>query len=558
MRIFLILVFMILFFAPQAFAIEDPSRVTNNRFGIHIISPISQEIADSVDLVNSQGGDWGYVTVVIEDHDWDKNKWQNFFDLLRREHLIPILRLATHPVGDNWARPDESLAGKYADFLDELNWPIKNRYVVIYNEPNQAHEWGGNVDPVGYAKILDQTIVALKQKNPDFFVMNAGLDASSPQQAPNYFEEANFLQIMQESVPGIFAKLDGWVSHSYPNPGFIGSPDGYGKGSVRTWEWELSKLAQIGMIKKLPVFITETGWKHAEGVNYNKYYPSTEQVAKYYEQAFQGAWNSDRIIAITPFILNYQQSPFDHFSFKKITDEKQDTYPQYLAIKNLSKSVGQPVQLNQAKLTKGEVYSSIVAGQSYKIYLTFRNTGQSIWDDKIKLKTIEGGASLGIIDQPLEAKSSIEPGKEYVFALELKSPQTGKYHIRLNLFKENREFDNPTIEFDTEVKSPVIFQIRSALRWKNDASGDYLVSIVGPVNENLNIKLDKSGVSSEIEAKSLLPDYLYRFTLKRDYYHEQTITQSLRSGMNVINLGTLQPNFLSALLHPKAFWQLLP
>lgn len=573
MRWIIVLFFLSLFFAPQTFAIEDPGKVTNNRFGIHIISPIAQEITDASDLVNSQGGDWGYVTVVIEDHDWDKNKWQSFFDLLRQKHLIPILRLATHPIRGSWAHPDENLAQKYADFLDTLNWPVKNRYVVIYNEPNQAHEWGGSVDPAGYAKILDQTITALKQKSSDFFVMNAGLDASAPHQVPTYYDEAKFLEEMQTAVPGIFAKLDGWVSHSYPNPGFIGSPDGYGKGSVRTWEWEMSKLAQIGMTKKLPVFITETGWKHAEGVTYNRFYPSTEQVAKYYEQAFQGAWTSDRIIAVTPFILNYQQSPFDHFSFKKINGEQQDPkvlgekysediknkyHPQYKAIKDLPKQAGRPVQMNQAKLIKGEVYTSIVVGQSYKVYLTFQNTGQSIWGGQVRLKAMQDGGELGIIDQAIDENISVEPGHEYTFALELKAPQAGKYHIKLNLFHEDQEFDNPAVEFDTEVKSPVIVQIKSILRWKDDSSGDYLVSIVGPVKEDLKVRLDKTGISNEIEAKSLLPDYLYQFTLKRDYYYDQTIIQSLRSGVNVIDFGLLQPNFFSALLQPKTLWQLLP
>src|SRR3989338_2024841 len=53
--------------------------------------------------------------------------------------------------------------------------------------------------------------------------------------------------------------LSGLASHSYPNPGFSGVPYGFGRGTVRTYQWELDLLKQLG-VKDMPVFITETGW----------------------------------------------------------------------------------------------------------------------------------------------------------------------------------------------------------------------------------------------------------------------------------------------------------
>src|SRR5689334_2829182 len=119
-------------------AIYDPLSVPNNKVGIHILSSSPQDSSPAASLVNSSGGDWGYVTVLIEDQDLNQDKWQNFYNDLRRRHLIPLLRLATHSQGNNWVRPSKEQAQTWANFLDQLNWPTKNKYVIVYNEPDHA------------------------------------------------------------------------------------------------------------------------------------------------------------------------------------------------------------------------------------------------------------------------------------------------------------------------------------------------------------------------------------------------------------------------------------
>lgn len=549
------------YFPRTTHAIVDPTATSNNRFGIHVVSPISQVINESVELVNSQGGDWGYITVVMEDKEQDVDKWQQFFNELRAKHLIPIIRLATHPQKDTWALPSDDLDQKWANFLDQLNWPVKNRYIVIYNEPNHATEWGGTVNPASYAKFLDRTITSLKNKNPDFFVLNAGLDVSAPEQSPNYKDSLEFMKIMDQTIPGIFEKLDGWVSHSYPNPGFVGLPQDFGRGTVRTWIWELDVLKNLGVKKNLPIFITETGWKHSQGINTISSLPNPQRVAKYYQQAFEGAWNSKQIIAVTPFILNYQQSPFDHFSFKKITGEKQDSdfYEQYTAIKNLPKAAGKPAQYIKAQLTQGEVYTSIVAGQNYKVQLVFKNTGQTIWNsDQVTLKALRGGSELGIVITEETPNKEIEPGQEQTYRLEFRAPKAGTYKVVLNLFQGDNQFENSVIEFETEVKSPVILQIKSSLKWKENFAGQYLLSVVGPISETLSFILTKDGLSQKTETRELLPDYAYNFTLTKPFYKPKTITQTLSPGINVLDFGIIEPDFVSVIFNPKELWKLLP
>ncbi len=553
------------------YAVYDPVSVPNNKFGIHIISATDHEASPAAALVNSSGGDWGYITVLAESKDRDVNKWQAFFNDLRRRHLIPIIRLATQPEKSFWKRPYEGEEEAWASFLDNLTWPVKNRYVIIYNEPNQAKEWGNQVDPEGYAKVLDKTITALKSKSNDFFVLNAGFDASAPYKPPDFFDESQFLQKMEEAVPGIFERLDGWSSHSYPNPGFTGSPNGFGKGSVRTWQWELQKLAELGVKKKLPVFITETGWQHAEGLVYDKSLPSAENVANFYKQAMGNAWNNNTVVAVTPFLLNYQEIPFDHFSFKKITGERQskkilgvefpDYYPQYTRIKDLPKTQGLPVQENKAELVKGEIYSSIVSDQWYEIPLTFKNSGQSIWNeyDQVKLVPDEEGLKLGIREVLLPEDQKIEPGQDYSFKVNLKAPQYGFFKVKLILYRNDIPFDSKPLEFTTEVKQPVILKIHSTLDWKKNFEGSYILKTVGALGKTFkNIILSKDGLSPEMEAAFLIPDYTFDFTLEKPFYKPKTIRRKVFSGVNTLDFGSLQPDIPSAILHPKQLWKLLP
>lgn len=562
----LLLILVCLFLPSSVQAIVNPLSVTNNKFGIHIISPTEEEVSEAAQLVNTSGGDWGYITFLIEEKDRDLGKWQKFFNELRRQHLIPVVRLATKPVGDYWKEPGEEYK-EWAKFLDSLNWPTKNRYVIVYNEPNQAKEWGGTVNPVSYAKVLDGTIKALKIKSSDFFVLNAGFDASSPHSPPQFYDEEKFLIEMEKTVPGIFEELDGWTSHSYPNPGFVGGPSDFGRGSIQTFSWELKILSKLGVRKNLPVFITETGWKHAEGINYDRILPTSELVGNYFQTAFQNAWKDKRIVAVTPFVLNYQDSLFDHFSFKKPTGLDNSKvlgiadsiyYPQYQKLLQIAKAKGAPVQENKAQLIKGEFPNAFVTEQNFIFPLTFKNTGQSIWNDEepVKLALLSNLPNLEIEEIVLPPGEKVEPDKEYTFNLKLKTHKKGNYKITLNLFNGSREFDNSRFEFAIEVKDPVILKIKAVLSWKNDFSGEYFLMIKDRLSKKVILEVD--GSSNNIEDRSLLPGSEVSFTLGKPFYKQKTINKTVYSGINLLDFGNLRPDILSVIFNPRELWRLLP
>ena len=194
------------------------------------------------------------------------------------------------------------------------------------------------MDPGGYAKVLNFTIDEFKKKNKDFFMLNGAFNPTAPSSV-GYMDEVKFMREMNVSVPGIFEKLDGWASHPYPQPAFMGLPTDTGRSSIRAYEWELNQLDKLFNVRDLPVFITETGWPHSEGAIFNYNYYDSDTVSGYIKYAFEEIWLKDgRVVSITPFTV-YYDPPFDHFSW---VGKNGEGYKQFQTILNIKKVAGKP------------------------------------------------------------------------------------------------------------------------------------------------------------------------------------------------------------------------
>lgn len=341
----IVVLFIFLFFfllpAKDAFAIEDPLAVPNNKFGIHILFP--EEMNDAALLVNSNGGDWGYVTIPIQAGDKNLEKWQKFMDEAKRLHVIPIIRLAAEGDYFNtkvWRKPDEYDVLDFANFLDSLSWPTINRYIIVFNEPNRGDEWGGEPNPSEYADILNYAVTVFKSRSEDFFILSAGLDNGCQTIYGKYINEYDFMRQANASN-NIFSKVDGLASHSYPNPAFSQSPSRQGYISIASFRYERSLALSLGG-KDLPIFITETGWSS------NAVSPNI--IPSYYKTAFNLVWNDESIIAVTPFLLK-AGSPFDMFSFTNIDGSENENQK---ALKKIAKIQGKPQlsEENESSLAK--------------------------------------------------------------------------------------------------------------------------------------------------------------------------------------------------------------
>ncbi len=291
-----------------------------NKVGVHILE------ASEIDLAAKLVGENGYVTVVIRSDDRNLEKWQTFMDKCHELKLIPIVRLATYPEGENWVKPTIFEPVDFANFLNSLEWPTKERLVIVYNEPNRAQEWGGELNPGEYAYQLSSTIDRLKQLSADFIVMPAGFDAAAPNNHA-LMDEFVFLRQMQIAVSNIFQKISAWSSHSYPNPAFAQNPwYQNGKMGIRGYQHELTFLQYNFGVSGLPVYITETGW--------NQEIVGEKAVANYFESAFKEIWTEPYLKAITPFLLTAGAGDFKKFSLTNTNGEPNEVFKRIAAINN--------------------------------------------------------------------------------------------------------------------------------------------------------------------------------------------------------------------------------
>lgn len=330
---------------PKNDKIQKNIGYQNNKVGIYIYAEVKEYLNLADEMVNSNGGEWGYVLIPFNVKDDNEERWGSLFDRLKEKKLIPIIQLWDLDLEVD--KVDKQIQ-KSAEFLNALKWPIKQRYVSVYNEPNDDKFWKGKANPEEYATVLEKTINTLKNLDEDFFVMNGAFNTSA-RNGKGYIDTRDFMKRMNNQSPGIFKKLDGWASHPYPQPNFSGSPRGTGRDSIRAYEWELNILKTEYGVKEIPVFITETGWAHIEsdgedknsnGYKFNKY-----QVADNIKYAFEKVWLPDpRVVAITPFTIRYEY-PFDHFSW--ITEDG-NPYPQFDAVKNIEKTKGKPPVVSYA------------------------------------------------------------------------------------------------------------------------------------------------------------------------------------------------------------------
>lgn len=316
---------------------DNPLWKSNNKFGLYVYAEHADYFEIAQNLVNSNGGRWGYVLIPYNIRDRDYSKWERVFEQLRNKELIPVIQLHDVDINDYVNETDDA-----ATFLNSLLWPIRYKYISVYNEPNDPNFWYGKANPEEYAKILDYTIDTFKKKNQDFFMLNGAMNTSAPNDGAN-IDAFTFLKQMNTAVPGIFDKLDGWASHSYPQPNFSGNPYVSGRWSIRAYDVELDFLKQtLGVKKELPVFITETGWAHAEGDSYNSGYLSADKVAENFKIAYEQFWlKDDRVRAVMPFTIWYDP-PFDHFSW---VNKDKVPYKHYDVIKSLKKVKGDPPRL---------------------------------------------------------------------------------------------------------------------------------------------------------------------------------------------------------------------
>jgi hypothetical protein len=152
--------------------------------------------------------DWSHSDVVIEH--------------ANRQGLTVIARLGYVP---DWARPDDSATSylapeNYDDFGDYVYEFVKRYrgkvdYIIVWNEPNLALEWGFQpVDPVAYTALLSVAYRRAKEANPQVQVLGGALAPTlAPPGDPFALDDLLYLDGMLAAGAG--EVMDGLAVHAY-------------------------------------------------------------------------------------------------------------------------------------------------------------------------------------------------------------------------------------------------------------------------------------------------------------------------------------------------------
>ncbi|MFZ1721899.1 MAG: hypothetical protein WAU07_05340 [Microgenomates group bacterium] len=323
----LLIGFLIAFLGMAETAVVFASESQPSKLGIHILHPL--QIPEAKSLVSDSSENWQYVTVPITLADLErKDIWEQFFAESREHKIIPIVRLATSFEDESWQIPTKHNVVVLLDFLQEFSWPTDQKHIIIFNEVNHATEWQGTIAPEEYAAILEFSADWAHTENAGFVVLPAAMDLAAPNGLRTAEAFTYWNKVLAER-PEIVNKIDAWNSHSYPNPAFTASPKISGKNRIDGFLYELAFLEKYTS-RELPVYITETGWRDTS--------LTSQRLSSYYQYAHDHIWSDERVVAVTPFVLQGAPGPFAEFSF---LDEASKPTMQGLALRALLESENQ-------------------------------------------------------------------------------------------------------------------------------------------------------------------------------------------------------------------------
>jgi hypothetical protein len=240
----------------------------------------------------------------------------------------------------------------------------------------------------------------------------------------------------------------------------VGKPYHTGQHSILGYQWELETIKKMGVTKDFPVFITETGWPHREGVNQKNNFFTTKTTSQFLLDAYQ-VWSTDkRVQAVTPFIFNYPHQPFDHFSW---LDQNEQLYPEYQKIIDAAKSTNSPAQITQYQLYRNQIPFLIFANHEYSGQISLKNTGQSIWGEAQFCIDPKVESNIEISSLCVNQNDNIKPGQikifNYTFTIkDTNSPKINIYwdnlpETEINLISENSNIYHPRFNIINRLKS---------------------------------------------------------------------------------------------------------
>ena len=328
---------------PQVVETQLPILCTHTRFSDEVEE---WKVRQSLEYVREMGAStiveffpWAYIEPQRGDY-----RWGNADRVLRQaenQGIQIIARLGLVPLWAQGERKRDEVTLNYlpptsyeefAAFVGQFAARYSGRIdrLIIWNEPNLAHEWGYELlpPPEAYVELLALSYAAAHAANPTVEVLLAPLAPTlEPLESPYGLDDLIYLERLLSAGAGEF--FDGVAMHTYgwtaspaqaPNPQRL---------NFRRVELHRALLKRYGQGAK-PVYITEFGWNdHPRWLNA----VSTAQRSEYTLAAYR--WAEERwpwLAELCVWVLRYPLDTGDYRDhFTLLTSEFQ-VKPLYLAL----------------------------------------------------------------------------------------------------------------------------------------------------------------------------------------------------------------------------------
>lgn len=247
---------------------------TNPKMGVHTRLTDEVEpwkIKRTLEMVREMGAPW-----IVEYFPWAYHEplpglfdWSHsdlVIEHARRQGLTVIARLGFVP---EWARPRDSASSylppeRYDDFGDFVYAFVQRYrgqvdYIVVWNEPNLALEWGFQpIDPEGYTELLAVAYRRAREADPAVKVLGGALAPTlAPPGSDWGMNDLVYLQRMYDA--GAAQVMDGLAVHAY---GWVYPADDPPDPEVVNFRRVelVREVMEANGHARARIFVTEGGW----------------------------------------------------------------------------------------------------------------------------------------------------------------------------------------------------------------------------------------------------------------------------------------------------------
>lgn len=247
---------------------------------------------------------------VYWDAKYQQDAWAKFDEIVALSERYGVRIIARLDHTPAWARPSGSDPGTppanpddFGDFVYEFVSRYQGRvnFIQVWNEPNLAREWGGEIDPTGYATLLATAADRAREANPNIVILSAPM-AMTTENSGRAQDELSYWQALYDH--GISDSFDIMSANAYGLADHYAAEPGPAVLNIRRVEL-LRDLAVRNGDGHKAIWFNEFGWNAAP-----RDFPMQELIWSRVDEELQAEWTSGGI--------EYAENTWDWFGVANI------------------------------------------------------------------------------------------------------------------------------------------------------------------------------------------------------------------------------------------------